>query len=540
MTTRDKAETLPESVSNLALERQRPAEWATARCVYRIYITLAIHCDLGLPPCTDLEFLPENPEPEMCEKVLRWLDQVDQAVMVHQLRQIVQSVQNSDEESLHALVLRHLHKKDKSAADRDKVDFLLVQYFSLCAPDRMYLEDVELADVARVLKPLLGQVEGAPPKWLEPLDKLLETLKHCQSFGDLMEQGIIMQGRMLKSSAGEGFYEPWALIAFSRFNFLVRRGFFRLLQADVRAAREAITQLESRGVETVDCRAAELSEAEPTSRILQICQEWRKPFSAAYSAGRPFLQLLAIRAAVEQALAGPPPASEASATCIALPADAQPAQPPAPPPALEPPSPAAISDAAEPSAEPLPANLEHAMEPDAEKIAPAAACEAVPQESKGTPADAQAPFADPSAARITTSPPPIDLTNCLESIWEQLIAAPVGPGRSMTTVVLGDTKLMLASWEVAAFVREGGQVSEDLRRAVVARAVLAEALEEGQRTGDRSNVDAALTIAQAEVANLQDRAEQAKTTKNTEAAINLSMSAKRLLAYIEKAESLRV
>ena len=41
----------------------------------------------------------------------------------------------------------------------------------------------------------------------------------------------------------------------------------------------------------------------------------------------------------------------------------------------------------------------------------------------------------------------------------------------MSTVVLQDTKVLLSSWEVAAFVTQGDQEAEDLRRAVVARAL---------------------------------------------------------------------
>src|ERR1035437_4986125 len=53
---------------------------------------------------------------------------------------------------------------------------------------------------------------------------------------------------------------------------------------------------------------------------------------------------------------------------------------------------------------------------------------------------------------------------CLEAIWEQLIAAPPSRGRSMSTVILQNTKVLLSSWEVAAFVEKGSQESEDLRR----------------------------------------------------------------------------
>jgi hypothetical protein len=127
----------------------------------------------------------------------------------------------------------------------------------------------------------------------------------------------------------------------------------------------------------------------------------------------------------------------------------------------------------------------------------------------------------------------------METIWEQLIAAPPSRGRSMSTVVLQDTKVLLSSWEVTAFVSEGDQDAEDLRRAVVARALLAVAADRRKRSGDESALGPALTFARSEVSYFQGRVEQSKKAKNTEAAVNLGISTKRLLSFIEEAEGLQ-
>jgi len=109
----------------------------------------------------------------------------------------------------------------------------------------------------------------------------------------------------------------------------------------------------------------------------------------------------------------------------------------------------------------------------------------------------------------------------------------------MSTIVLQNTKVLLSSWEVAAFVADGDQEAEDLRRAVVARALLAVAMEERKRSGDLNQLATALTLAKAEVSYFQGRVEQAKRAKNTEAAVNLGISTKRLLSFIEEAEKLQ-
>jgi uncharacterized membrane protein YebE (DUF533 family) len=132
-----------------------------------------------------------------------------------------------------------------------------------------------------------------------------------------------------------------------------------------------------------------------------------------------------------------------------------------------------------------------------------------------------------------------EMEKCLEAIWEQLIAAPPSRGRSMSTVVLQDTKVLLSSWEVAAFVAEGGQDAEDLRRAVVARALLAVAADQRKRSGELNALASALLLARSEVSYFQGRVEQAKQAKNTEAAVNLGISTKRLLSCIEESEKLQ-
>jgi hypothetical protein len=167
----------------------------------------------------------------------------------------------------------------------------------------------------------------------------------------------------------------------------------------------------------------------------------------------------------------------------------------------------------------------------------AASDDAAPQPTAPSPsANKPAKSAADAPAKPTAA---AETEKCLEAIWEQLIAAPPSRGRSMSTVVLQDTKVLLSSWEVAAFVAEGGQEAEDLRRAVVARALLAVASDQRKRSGDESALASALVHARSEVSYFQGRVEQAKRAKNTEAAVNLGISTKRLLSCIEESEKLQ-
>jgi hypothetical protein len=132
----------------------------------------------------------------------------------------------------------------------------------------------------------------------------------------------------------------------------------------------------------------------------------------------------------------------------------------------------------------------------------------------------------------------LDPETCMEQIWEQLIAAPPSRGRSMTTIRLGAARILLSSWEVTAFVSEDGPSAEDLRRAVVARALVASATESARETGNATALDRALAVARLEMTRLLEQVDAAKQAKDTEAAVNLGISAKRLNSAMDEAEKL--
>lgn len=509
-----------------ARPEQLALQWDEARLTYPIYSALASQFDLAPLPYRDGELPPARPTRAIFDRHLQWMEAVDEKALAYQLRQIPPSILNASEEGLRSLVHRQLRKSNKSTADRDKIDLLLVQYFAMRATEDLLHKDITLAEVAQVLQPVLSEADATPLEWCEPLEEILEQARNCHSLRDLMEGGLLEQGRLLKDSAGAMFYDPAALVAFCRFNFLVRRAFIRMLHADLRAVREAIDALEAKGVKTVDCRSAGFSAAETTIQLRHFCENWRQPFQKDYtqsSVTRAFEQLLAVRAELEEALKDRPKASQAAPAPAAKPQKSAPAEAPSKAAAPAP----AKGKAAAPAA------------PSQPKQATAAkkSADAQPQ-AKVTNASKPAP-AKPAIEMPSASPEAADAEKCMEAIWEQLIAVPPSRGRSMSTVTLQDTKVLLSSWEVSAFVSEGGQEAEDLRRAVTARALLALATDQKKRSGDEGALAFALALARDEVSYFQGRVEDAKKAKNTEAAVNLGISAKRLLSFIEEAEKLQ-
>ena len=277
-------------------------QWSFARKLYPIYFELAREFAIDVKPCAELEAGVETPGKETVEQANQWIDHMDGAIQVHQLRQFLQTSSLVSQEGLVTLLQHFLAKANKSDAIRDKIDFLLVQYFSQIAPAGLNDAEVDQAYVAQAMEPVLGQVELKPPVWLNALDRVLDAARKCKSLDELLHGGVLEQGRKAKGLAGELFYLPVALAAFTRFGYLMRRAFFRLMLGDLNLILDGLTELEDKGIETLDCRRAQFSAQEPIIRLRMICQSWKVMFQAEYSSGSPLRMLVDLRASVEHAL----------------------------------------------------------------------------------------------------------------------------------------------------------------------------------------------------------------------------------------------
>jgi hypothetical protein len=279
------------------------SEWREARLLHPLYSALAREFVIELPACQDLEAGIDDPPQESVEQARQWFAEMDQKIQVHQLRQFLQTTNLTSEEGLQTLLEHHLHRATHIDSDRDKIDFLLVQYFSHCAPSRLEDTDVDLAYVAQMLDPVLGTVDLRLPSWLQPIEDFIGAADGCRSLNELLTSGTLDKGRKLKTSAGNDYFEPIAMVAFTRFSFLMRRVFFRLMHQDLNTILDGLRELEARGVSTLDCRSAQFSADEPVARLRMICQSWKVMFHAEYSAGSPLRMLVDLRNVVDAALA---------------------------------------------------------------------------------------------------------------------------------------------------------------------------------------------------------------------------------------------
>lgn len=500
-----------------------PQTWEDFSRLYPIYEALARQLELIGGPYS----LGANSGPwadkKSRERDLLWLDQVDQEVQAVHLRRFLVAPAAAREDGLRLFLQRHLSKPEKLASDRDKIDLLVVQYFVLCAPQDLIAGPIKISDVAKILQPVLGKVELGSDDICKPLDRILETVQQCRRLRDFMEQGLLEQGKMVKVAAGEKFYDAPALVAICRFNFLLRRAFIQWLHADLRAIGAALTQLEKRGLKFVDCRRAGLSSKEQIAKLRQFHQHWKPPFQNDYSqdsAYQPYEQLMCLREDLEEALS-PSPVPETPAALIAT---------------------QKITREVLAAAEAMRNN----KSVEGAKPAPSAA-PAVPPASATSPRAAE-PASRPSPAAAAAPPssdqalPNIgvaDVENLEEKIWEQLIATPPVRGRSMTTVTVENTRILLSAWEVAAFISDSGQDSEELRRLIVARVLVSTSIERRKRLMDFKGLHQSVAHARAEIPRFQERVDQLKRTMKTDGAVNLGISLKRLLSLVEEADQLQ-
>ena len=448
------------------------AEWRSARRLYPFYSSLIGEFQLNIPPCKDLENPVDRADREVLERIHTWFTQVDRQVQVAQVRQLLQNQRFGEEQLLRALLLRHLPQHPLNDSLRDKLDYLLVQYFAAVAPHHPHDDEVTSAEVKKALSPVLGHVDLGTFGWSRELNNIAEAVDRCSSLSELLDSGLVELGRKLKSDLGDAYFKPAALVEITRFNFRLRLGFFRLMHSDLHSIRRALEELEARGVGTVDCHEAGLGAKEPLATLRTLCHQWKKPFREAYRAGQSFRQLGTIRSVLQQAVMS-------QSNFQAKPTEVQGCLPP----------------------ESLPL-----------EVLP------VPPEVVAGPIGSDA------------------LEQVIESISEQLFAAK--HKGTVSTVTIGGSRQILASWEVSAFVRGGDTCCAAIQKAVAARSLLAEAAQK-VRNGQTNGFVQALECAHGQACAIQEQVAKAKDRGDIDSAVNLAATAKRLLTLIDETEKLK-
>jgi hypothetical protein len=295
------------------------AAWRSARRVYPIYAAMISKFGLPVEPCRHLESPVDKADTEVLDQVHAWLDKADAAAETSQLRKLLQSQPVGNEAGMRTLAQRYLAKSNAAQAYRDKIEFLLAQYFSHSAPLPVMRGPVTSAEVAHVLQPVIGTAEGTP-SWLTQIDVLIAKLGQCDSLREMLGEGLLERGRELKNKATEELLQPSTLVEFTRYNFLVRRAFIRLLHNDLERIRRTTDELQQRGVKTVNCKSAGLNENAEIEEVRRYCRNWKAIFRTDYSERSVCDAVVEVLTACEKALAtAPEPKQEETKAVVEVP-----------------------------------------------------------------------------------------------------------------------------------------------------------------------------------------------------------------------------
>lgn len=521
------------------------AKWRAARRLYPIYCAFSTQFGLDAPPYDDLDEADPQSDPDFLERVEAWFSTIDSRLHVAQFRQVLQATAiASSEDTLQALFERIYTKSDKTETDRDKLDFLLVQYFALCAPPALPDRDIRLEDAAEVLTPILGMVAMDLPEWLRPLDSWIPILQKVNSLAELQAANLVQQARQLKTAARHLYFAPVSLVAFTRFSYLMRRTYFRLINAELKIIDSGLEKLAAYGHTVLDCSAAQMPDATPLEELRRFCQTFKKPALPEYSVDTSILRVVQLRQIVDAALAGielpdDPVLAEIEDRCrrveaelvamrklaaglaaerrrsmgekagvspfeevlevpFDLPTQTQVANP-------QPPAPAAA-----PVAKPV---------PPPPPVIPEIQVETAPETPP--PAPAQAEVTGPS------------LTDAMEEIRKKLTAA---PRKGISSLNIAGTALLLSPDEVEAFLRPRDGSSIDLQRSLAARALLLQAVEMQKKSTSPEMLTKTMQLCRTEAASIQQHSAEAKQSQNTAAAAVLNASASQLLSLLRQVE----
>ncbi len=229
-----------------------------------------------------------------------WLRKIDSVTSPMQLRHYLQDEGTGcDEPTLRGLGQRFREHQPSAA---DKLFIVVAEYLYRFAPAGFSeMATIPLAHVAEILEPILGVAEDLPD-WLPELEDLVNELFACEHLHDLTKTGIFDRGRKLKARVSAEGLDTMGLVAFARFNFLLRRTFTTLWEAEVWWIEQALNELESRAEFFVDCTEIGLSPIVPTNELFHMVCQWKQPSFSDYAQDQTYQKVQKVRQILETAL----------------------------------------------------------------------------------------------------------------------------------------------------------------------------------------------------------------------------------------------
>lgn len=274
--------------------------WRKARQLYPVYAAISSCFQFPPPPITDVAELDSGGDDALLS-IAGWIEEIDNLSQPHHLRSVLQDLDIASSDLCLSMWLHHfISKPARGAADRDKIDFLLSHYLRMNLPPSLQEGRPNYAAMKAVLEPVLGSCEESLPEETREVEDLIGIAERCRTLGEFEQSGIIRRGRELKLRAGDSYFTPPFLLAFTHFNAVVRRECGRLMNSDLKFIGDALDRLEKQGVTHIDCTAANWSDHEPLIELKNKWATWEMA-NADYSTDF-FATLIGFRNAIDEAL----------------------------------------------------------------------------------------------------------------------------------------------------------------------------------------------------------------------------------------------
>src|SRR4051812_12290850 len=176
------------------------------------------------------------------EQEEQWMGKVDVRVTPTELRRFLQDDETrADSSTLQSLALRY-----RQHHAPDKLFITVAEYLYRFSPEWFKEQAmVSMSDVADVLKPVLGPATEFP-QWLPDLEELISELSTYEHLHHLASNGIFDRGRKLKARVAAEGIDTMGLVAFARFNYVLRKTFTTLWDSELWWIEQALNELESR------------------------------------------------------------------------------------------------------------------------------------------------------------------------------------------------------------------------------------------------------------------------------------------------------
>lgn len=246
------------------------AEWRIARNLFPIYMELARQSGQCPPPFSSFG---SDDRPESLEAVRNWFDALDATCPAARFRTEIESVVGLNDTAWHTIALHFLVARRSDRETRKKLAFGLTRYFAISCPPSFRSKSITARQVADVLQPLIGDCPDSVDTESALAHDVVKRLENCRGLAELVSISRDLDG--WEESLGDGYLMPVALAQAAHLHYLLHLVAVDMVQALRLQIVPQLKALREHGLESLDCRAAGMSEIEAVDGLIATWNQWQ-------------------------------------------------------------------------------------------------------------------------------------------------------------------------------------------------------------------------------------------------------------------------